>query len=133
MIHHRQRLPLGLEPRDHLLGVHPQLDNFERHGHIDHAAAAFAQLLEQFVSSNPASQWLPGRAFRHNHHSRRRRSFGQRVQETLGLEVAFEHPLQPRSGCWIVSARAIEKSGAFGTGSFKQGRFEQSGLRMGVL
>ena len=30
MIHHRQRLPLGLEARDHLLGVHAELDNFQR-------------------------------------------------------------------------------------------------------
>ena len=51
MVHHRQRLPLGLEPGDDLLGVHAQLDDLERDapphrlgllGHIDHAAAAFA-------------------------------------------------------------------------------------------
>ena len=30
MIHHRQRLPLRLEPRDHRLGVHPQLDDLQR-------------------------------------------------------------------------------------------------------
>ncbi len=61
MIHHRQRLPLGLEPGDDLLGVHAQLDDLERHaaahrfgllGHIDHAAAAFAHALQQFVAPN---------------------------------------------------------------------------------
>ena len=30
MIHHRQRLPLGLEAGDHLPGVHPQLDDLQR-------------------------------------------------------------------------------------------------------
>ena len=31
MIHHRQRLPLRLEPGDDLLGVHAQLDDLQRH------------------------------------------------------------------------------------------------------
>jgi hypothetical protein len=55
MIHHRQRLPLRLEPRDDLLGVHAQLDDLERHppshrfgllGHIHHPAAALADLFQ---------------------------------------------------------------------------------------
>ena len=59
MVHHRQRLPLGLEPRDDLLGVHPQLDDLERHappdrlgllGDIDHSAPAFADTLQQLVA-----------------------------------------------------------------------------------
>jgi hypothetical protein len=54
-------LPLGFEPRDHLLGIHAQLDDLERlasahrlllFGHIHHAATALANLLEQFVSAN---------------------------------------------------------------------------------
>ena len=65
MVHHRQRLPLRLEARDDLLGVHAQLDDLERDapadrllllGHIDHAAAAFADFLEQFVAANPLAQ-----------------------------------------------------------------------------
>ena len=64
MIHHGQCLPLGLEPRDDLLGVHAQLDHLEGHfaadrlflfGDIDHAAAALPDLLQQLV----ASQRLP--------------------------------------------------------------------------
>ena len=59
MIHHRQRLPLRLETRDDLLGVHAQLDDLERDatphrlgllGDIDHAAAALAHLLQQLVA-----------------------------------------------------------------------------------
>ena len=61
MVHHRQRLPLGLEAGDDLLGVHAELDDLERDaaahrfllfGHIDDAAAAFADLLEQFVAAD---------------------------------------------------------------------------------
>ena len=60
----RQRLALGLEARDDLLGVHAQLDDLEGHpaadrllllGHIDHAAAAFADFLQQLVAANRGS------------------------------------------------------------------------------
>jgi hypothetical protein len=30
MVHQRERLALGLEPRHHLRGVHPRLDDLER-------------------------------------------------------------------------------------------------------
>ena len=65
MIHHRQRLALGFEAGDDLLGVHAQLDDLERDaaahrflllGHVDHAAAAFADFLEQFVAADAVAQ-----------------------------------------------------------------------------
>ena len=49
---------LAIEPRDDLLGVHAQLDDFQRHapphrfgllGDIDHATTAFANPLQQLV------------------------------------------------------------------------------------
>ena len=58
MIHHRQRLLFGLEPRDHLFGVHPQLDHLERHPpphrlrllrDINHATPAFADTFQKFL------------------------------------------------------------------------------------
>ena len=61
MIHHRQRLPLGLEAGDDLLGVHAQLDDLERDlaadGFLlfrqpDHAEAAFAEFLQQLVAAD---------------------------------------------------------------------------------
>ena len=61
MVHHRQRLPLGLESGDDLLGVHAQLDDLERDSpphrlgllrDIDHAATAFAHALQNFVAAN---------------------------------------------------------------------------------
>ena len=61
MIHHRQRLPLGLEAGDHLLAVHARLDDLQRDtaadrlgllGHIDEAHAPFADLLQELVGAD---------------------------------------------------------------------------------
>ena len=59
MVHQGQRLPLGFEPGDDRFGVHAQLDDFEGDaaadglflfGHINHAAAAFADFLAAVCS-----------------------------------------------------------------------------------
>ncbi len=61
MIHQRQRLSLGLEPRNHRAGIHPELDDLEGHaathrrlllGHVNDAAATFANLLQQAIATN---------------------------------------------------------------------------------
>ena len=61
MVHHRQGLPLGLEPGDHLLGVHARLDDLQRDaaadrlgllGDIDDAHSPFADLLQQLVAAD---------------------------------------------------------------------------------
>ena len=55
MIHQGQRLALGLEPGDHVPGIHPQLDDLQGHPaanrlfllrHIDHPVTPFPKLLE---------------------------------------------------------------------------------------
>ena len=70
MVHHGQRLPLGLEPRDDLLGVHAQLDDLERHApahrfsllrHIHHAATTFAHALQQLVAPQSLAHGFVGR------------------------------------------------------------------------
>ena len=67
MVHQRQRLPLGLEAGDDLLGVHAQLDDLEGHappdrlallGHPDHAEAAFAELLEKLVAADDRAEFF---------------------------------------------------------------------------
>ena len=72
MVHQCQRLPLGFKTGDDILGVHAQLDDFEGHqsangflllGHIDHPAAAFTDLLEQFVMADPVANFLAGTSF----------------------------------------------------------------------
>ena len=61
VVHHRQRLALGLEPGDELSGVEPGLDYFERDlapdgrlllGHEDDAAPALADALEELVATD---------------------------------------------------------------------------------
>ena len=61
MIHHRQRLPLGLETGDHLAGIHARLDDLQRHlaadrllllGHEHDAEAAFADFFQQFIAAD---------------------------------------------------------------------------------
>jgi hypothetical protein len=61
MVHHRQRLPLGLEAGDHLSRVHAGLDDLERHlaadrlglfGHVDDAKTPFANLLKKLVGAD---------------------------------------------------------------------------------
>ncbi len=55
VLHHRERLPLGVEARDHFLRIHSGLNHLERHlaphrlGLLcqpDHAAAALAESLQ---------------------------------------------------------------------------------------
>ena len=61
MIHHRQRLTLGLEARDDGVGFQAQLDDLQRHpafdrlrllSHVNDTAAALADFLEQLVATN---------------------------------------------------------------------------------
>ena len=74
MIHQRQRLPFRLKPRNHALGVHPRLDDFQGDSAMhrlqlfrseNHARATFADLLQQPVTAYPipglfdAAQFLP--------------------------------------------------------------------------
>jgi hypothetical protein len=67
MVHHRKRLPLGLEARDDLLRVHAELDDFQRHtpahrhllfGHPHDAEAALSDLLKQFISPDAIARFL---------------------------------------------------------------------------
>ena len=61
MIHHRQRLTLGLEARDDRVGFQAQLNDLQRHpafdrlrllSHVNDTAAALADFLEQLVATN---------------------------------------------------------------------------------
>ena len=65
MIHHGQCLALGFEAGNDRLRVHPQFDDLEGDppahrflllGHIDHAHAAFADLLEELVAANDGTR-----------------------------------------------------------------------------
>ena len=73
MVHHRHGLAFGLEAGDNLLGVHPQLDDLQRHaaanrllllGHVHDAHAPFADLLQQLIGTDQRArafgQWRGG-------------------------------------------------------------------------
>jgi hypothetical protein len=62
VVHQGQRLPLRLEPRDHLTRIHPGLDDLQRHqplhrrrllGEVDGAHAPLADRLQQLVRADP--------------------------------------------------------------------------------
>jgi hypothetical protein len=61
MIHQRKGLAFGFESGDDAFGVHAELDDFECHaaadgfvlfGHVNHAAAALAELLKELVAAD---------------------------------------------------------------------------------
>src|SRR5437773_7844894 len=69
VIHQGQCLTFSLEPRDDSPGIHAQLNNFESdspaHGlfllrHVDDAATALADLLEQLVAANSITGFFAG-------------------------------------------------------------------------
>ena len=104
MIHQRQRLSLGLEARDDLLGVHAELDDFERDApanrlflfcHINHAASAFSDLLKQFVATNSVARFFRERNFQCDGFIWRRR--GRFVQKITSVIVRLEQTLDVRA------------------------------------
>ena len=121
MIHHRQRLPFGFEPRDNLLGVHAQLDYLERHApphrfsllrDIDHATPAFADPLKQLV----APERLAHGFIRHIGEIELDRwpgGFGLRSQKCFRLLVRSEQGVEACAQRRIAFAFSVEPCGAF--------------------
>jgi hypothetical protein len=71
VVHHRQGLPLGLEPGDHLAGVHAGLDDLQCHlppdrvfllRHVDRAEPALADVLEALVRADDRPRPLSERS-----------------------------------------------------------------------
>ena len=128
MVHHRQRLALRFEPGDHLLRVHAQLDDFERDaaahrflllGHVDDAAAAFADFLKNFVTANPVAGLFSQRQSNGAGcvcKGRRFRGFGKKSTRLLmrsqqPFDPASEHSIRPAN--FIEKARARDRVIAF--------------------
>ncbi len=98
VVHQGQRLPLLLEARDHLPGVHAELDDLQRDapndrllllGHEHDAKAPFADLLQQLVGADPRAGALVVRRA-----GRRHAGAGGRPEELLAVGRG-EHPEQP--------------------------------------
>ena len=98
------------------LGVHAQLDDLERHAaahrllllrHIDHAAAAFADFLQQFIVADDLAHGLVRNIRQLDLHRsfRSRRGFGQ---HTLGLFMRREQRFEPLAQRCVVTTFAIK-------------------------
>ena len=113
MVHHRQRLPLGLEAGDNLLRVHAQFDDLERDlafdrfallGHVDRAEAAFTDQLKEFVLVDLCAGLLSDGGG-----CGRSGVVIGRVREKLALAlVRCEHGVDLRAHLRIAAARAFE-------------------------
>jgi hypothetical protein len=114
VIHHGEGLPLGLEARADLLGVHPGLDDlqgdpaFYRFGllsHVDRAEAPFANLLEQLVTPDPIAFLFARDLLRGLN--------GESRHEVLRREVGGEERFDLLSLWFIVSTDFLQISSAF--------------------
>ena len=120
MVHQRQRLALGFEPGDDRFGVHPQLDDLQRNpppdglllfGHIDHPAAAFADLLQQLVVPDPVAGIFGQR--RGNDDGLAGQRSGWFLKKTTGLFMRLEQGFNLLAKLGIIAAGLGEISGAF--------------------
>ncbi len=120
MIHQRQRLTLGFEAGDDLLGVHAQLDHLERHaavnrlflfGHVNHTATALADLLKQFVSSDLVAGFF-GEGNGHHLCSHEVETRGWRFQEIPGLFVRLDQFLDALTENRVAGTGLVEIGGA---------------------
>jgi hypothetical protein len=121
MIHRRQRLPLRLEPGHDLLGVHPQLDDLERHP-PSRSARLHTPRRNRLRPPSPelcSARWSDPRlrplAQRRgpacgSFHRGRIDAIGQHL---LRLVVRSEQPLQPLTQRQISAARPVQEDSAF--------------------
>src|SRR2546430_3652653 len=119
MVHERERLSFSVKSRNDTFRVHAWLNDLQGHppanrllllSHKDYTAAAFADLLQQLVTSNPiAGLFADG----HSWHSFDRQTIRRLFQEFAGAPMNLEKDLHLTSENLIPSACSIQKSGAF--------------------
>ena len=126
MVHQRQRLPLRLEPGNDALGVHAQLDDLERDpaanrllllGHINHAAAAFADLLQQFVAAYPVAGFLRGNRREPDGPARSRRNSRPAFQELPGVVACPKQFLDALAQSGLAGAGLVQISARSAAGN----------------
>ena len=112
MIHHRERLPLGFEPRDDFAGVHPRLDHLQSdpspHGILllrqkDDPTATLADLHQQFIAANQVAGLLRGQDAELGKH--------RRIQGSDSV-MRGEQGDDPFPQYAVIAARGIEKFSA---------------------
>ena len=149
MIHQGQCLTLCFKAGNHLPRIHPRLDDLERHtpfnrlvllGQVDHAHAAFADRLHQFVGTDLGPNEFP---WRRADGSRRdhldsltdRRVDAFLVQQTIGLVVDLEQRVDAPSQIQVVAAGLTEerprsRGSVFSTAARKISRADGDGWDM---
>ncbi len=108
MVHQGQSLALGLEPGDHLGGVHARLDNLQRDpaadgllllGHVDRAHTPLADLLEELVRTDASAGSLGDRSIGDiTDEAIGRFPVTSRVDRQLGRDWQLEQPAGPLVG-----------------------------------
>jgi hypothetical protein len=135
VVHHGQRLPLGLEACDNVPRVHARLQDFERHlaadrlrllGEEDHTKTAFADLFQQFIGADKHAGAF-GDRFRHGESEafsgqargqRRRRP----VKQALWRVVGGEHQAQVFAKPGVEGTLAVQPGGPVRRRDFQGGQ-----------
>src|SRR5262249_4968779 len=116
MVHQRQRLPLRFEARDHLLCVHPQLDDLERDAasywlllfsNVHSAEATFAKLFQQLVAVDHGAE-----AFGKRQHDSLRRFDCGSLHEGVHLKMLCQQIYNELPERYILAASSIQIGGS---------------------
>ncbi len=140
MIHQREGLALRLEAGDDFAGVHAELDHFQRGaaddgllllGHIDDAATALADFLEELVASNAVAGFFGG----HDHRARFgvwfERGGGHHLR---GVVEGAEESLDAGAQRGVAGAGFVKEGGARGAGGLvERGGEDRFGGEVGVV
>ena len=128
MVHEREGLPLGLEAGDDAFGVHAELDDLEGDsaadrfflfGHIDDAATAFADLLEEFIATDLVAGFFGEREGDDDSPIRRRS--GRWFEKTTGLFMRLEQIFHALAEWCVLAAGLLEVLGAFRCAELQRG------------
>jgi hypothetical protein len=130
MVHQRKRLSLGLKACDHAFRVHARLNQLEGDTPVDwfllfchenDATTAFANLLQQLVSTHTIARFFPSGSFAPLFaYHRCRRLF----QESSRSVIRPEQSLYLATEIFVVSAGLIQKSQPFCNGKLNRFREE---------
>jgi hypothetical protein len=122
MVHHRERLALGLETGDDLPRVHAELDDLQRDaaphrcgllGEVNDAAAALADFAHERVAADHVAGFFLGER---GHRRKRRALDGGGFEKRAGGVVAREQGVDAGAQRGIAGAGAVEKGRAVGEG-----------------
>jgi hypothetical protein len=125
MVHERQSLPLGLEPRDDFPRIHAGLDDLECDPAADgvlllgdehEPKSTLTDLLQQLVGADVAARPLgDGLVQRGGCRS------GRRIEEAAGIFMKLQQSLDSLAQAFVWSACLIEEGGPFGGLTFQGG------------